>query len=739
MKEQLQLILKRLEAQLKQAQMSNDSLSKELKRIQQEKDVYKNSLSFKVGSFITFPFRFVQSFFVPKPKENPIKVSIDSVVFANDLLDVTGWAVSESNIKEVLVYFENDLIGQTNIGVFREDVMRSFPQNLKAKTSGFQLSIQSEDLTAEVIDIVVSDEEGFEVKLQKVVFPSTEDMSLNSQYQIFLQQNPFPVFEDCKERLSELAYQPLISVVVPVYNTNPEWLNACIESVLYQFYSNWELCLYDDASTSQETLECLKSWVDKDSRIKVRFGEKNQNISLASNHAIEMAQGEFVGLLDHDDELTANALFEVVSCLNIDKKLDFIYSDEDKIEPDGSFSDPHFKSGFNPDALLCQNYICHFSVIRKSLGDSVGWFRAGYEGSQDFDLFLRIAAITQRFQHIPKVLYHWRKVEGSTAQDVHQKDYAINASKVALEDYCFQQKIDARVESGLFPNSFRVKRLVSDEPLISIIVPFRDEFELLKQCVEGVLNETDYKNIELLLVNNQSQDSKLLAYLNEIDKADKRVRVLNFDEEFNYSKLNNWAVKHAKADYVLFLNNDIEVTKTDWLRSMVEHITREKIAAVGAKLLYADGAIQHSGLVVNENTAMHLNKGLLPTEQAYFERPHYIQNTSACTAACLLVKKPEFLQVGGFDEELFKIAYNDVDLCLKFRELGRLVVYTPYAELIHHESKTRGLDIEPEKLERFTQELKNYQSKWGEKYKAGDPYFNPNLLPSSEKVSLNIK
>ncbi|MBL4772625.1 MAG: glycosyltransferase family 2 protein [Alcanivoracaceae bacterium] len=728
-------------ALIKQKEKENQFLQNQLQTLLEEKKAIQKSISYKVGLIITFPFRFMLNLLSSKQNlpKNPIKATCDTALFASNVLEICGWALSDTQIKKIEVFLSGNFVGNAQLGIYRQDVEKAFSRYQYSAKSGFYFRL-NKSIFEDSVSLIVHDFNDNVIELEKIIIPSVNGMTLNAQYQIFLQRK-----ELTKEQLlhsfdkcNNLQYQPLISIIVPVYNVSSEWLNLCIKSVLNQYYSNWELCLYDDASTSKETIKCLRLWQEKDSRINIKFGLNNQGISLASNAAIEMAKGDFIGLLDHDDELTKDALYQVVDILNSDRKLDFIYSDEDKIDENGQYCDPHFKSDFNLDALLSHNYICHFSVIRKSIGEESGWFRAGYEGSQDHDLFLRIIRKTNNIYHIPKVLYHWRKIEGSTAIAVSNKDYAQVAAKKAIISYLKAEKIEATVLEGLFTNSFRVKRKLQGKPLVSIIIPFKDKYSLLQTCIESVLSKTDYQNYEILLIDNQSKNNKVLDYSKKLTQQHSNIYLYKFDQPFNYAKLNNWAVRRTKGTLLLFLNNDIEVINRDWLLAMLEQVQGSKVAAVGAKLLFSDNSIQHAGVVVSNIGAVHSNKHLQDGTTGYFERSNYIQNISACTAACLMMKKSVFIEVGGFDEELFKIAYNDVDLCLKIRQAGYLITYTPYAQLYHYESKSRGFDDSPEKSDRFNQEIKNYQQKWGKRYKDGDMYYNPNLSQNSEKISLNI-
>ena len=556
-------------------------------------------------------------------------------------------------------------------------------------------------------------------------------------YQHFIQKQAWgePTIDDIKIQIQNFDKRPLISIVIPTFNTPVNYLKECIESVTQQSYKNWEICIYDDASTNKETLALLKKYNEQIESIKVKFGEVNEHISGASNQAVKLAKGDFIGLLDHDDLLISDALFEVVKHININTEVDFIYSDEDKLTLKGQRVDPYFKSDFNLDLFLSNNYLNHFSVFKKSLFDKVDGFRKGYEGSQDYDLFLRMLSAKANFGHIDKVLYHWRKIPGSTAESYSAKSYPEEASQKALNDYLMREKIQGLIKKGEFPGSFRLERKLVTSSLVSIIIPFKDQVELLKTCVEGINKTVIYQNIELVLVNNDSQKQETLDYLESIKHHHT---ILKYSGDFNYSAINNYAVSKAKGEFVLLLNNDIEPLKTGWFEAMLEHIQRKKVGAVGAKLLYPDYSIQHAGVILGINgVASHGFKHLPHDTPGYFMRANATQNLSACTAACLMIKKSVFEEVKGFDAKNLKIAFNDIDLCLKIREAGYLIVYTPYAELIHHESKSRGLDSTPEKMERFASEVSFMKNKWKNTLQ-NDPYYNSNLTLEKEDFSLKL-
>ena len=575
------------------------------------------------------------------------------------------------------------------------------------------------------------------IKLSKSL-PANNTLSDEPHYDDFLKKRQKTLFtqEQCKVEVSQWKIQPKMSIIVPVYNVDHHLLDKCIQSVMSQIYENWELCIYDDASTNKKTLKCLETWSNKDSRIKVEFGKVNGHISHASNCAITNSTGEYICLLDNDDELTSDALFEVCKAINTNPELDFIYSDEDLIGLSGKFCSPHFKSDMNLELLLCHNYITHFAVIRRTIGDKLSWFRLGYEGSQDHDLFLRIVEITQNVYHIPKVLYHWRQLPTSTSLNYSGKSYADIASRKTLKDYATRNGIKAEIETGPGNGAYRFKREIHTSGTVSIIIPFKDQVSMLSACVDSIIAKAGYEQFEILLVSNNSTEKETFNYLKHIQSVDPRIVVLEFNNPFNYSEINNWAVKKSKGEFILLLNNDIEAISDNWLRAMVEHIQNEKVGIVGAKLIYEDDTIQHAGVIIGiGGVAGHSHRHSPADSNGYYYRPTASQNLSAVTGACLLTKRSVWDKTGGLDENLFKIAFNDIDYCLKARNAGFEVVYTPYAELYHYESKSRGYEDTPEKIERFKQETMRLQEKWSTHF-VNDPYYNPNLAKDREDFSL---
>lgn len=532
-----------------------------------------------------------------------------------------------------------------------------------------------------------------------------------------------------------LHYRPLISIITPVFNTDKKILEKMVKSVIAQTYSNWELCLVDGASTNSHVQDVLDKFSHQDNRIKVRYLNKNLGIAENSNQAIQMAEGEFIALLDHDDELTADALYENVLLLNQFPNADIIYSDEDKLDLEGVRCDPHFKPDWSPDLFYSMMYTCHFGVYRKSLVVKIGGFRDNFEGAQDYDLVLRLIEQTSEIYHIPKVLYHWRKTESSTSMRLDNKNYAKDSQIRAVSEHFQRLNISAEVSSGLADNLLRVKRSLLSHPKVSIIVPTKDQVDLLKNCIDSIEKRTGYKNYEIIVVNNKSEKTETLKYLNQILNK-PNITVLEYDYPFNFASINNFAVKHAAGEILLFLNNDTEVISEEWLESMVEHIVRPEVGVVGARLLYSNGIIQHAGVIIGiGGVAGHSHKYLPQNHPGYFSRAKAIQNLSAVTGACMMVKKKLFESLGGFNEKDLPVAFNDIDFCLRVRQKQLLIIYTPYAEVYHHESVSRGQDETPEKALRFQREVEYMLNHWGKALQK-DPYYNVNLTLIKEDFSI---
>ena len=477
------------------------------------------------------------------------------------------------------------------------------------------------------------------------------------------------------------AYRPLISVVMPVFDPEPAWLRAAIESVRRQAYPRWQLCIADDGSTREDVKRLLAEEARRDGRIVLRTLETNRGISAASNAALDMVSGEFVGFLDHDDELKPNALYEVVRLLNERRDLDYIYSDEDKKELDGSLTDAFFKPDWSPDFLMSVNYVTHFSVYRAEALRRVAGFRSEYDGSQDYDLALRVTESTDNIAHIPLPLYSWRKVPGSAAASLDFKDYAYEAGKKALEAALGRRGYSGSVEHGIVEGRYRARYDIRGEPSVLVIIPTRDRRDLLERCVESIRSASTYPRYEIMVVDNQSREPETLEYLEAFPG-----KVFRYPSEFNFAKMLNAAAEEAGgADMLLFLNNDTEVIAPEWIEAMLEHAQRPEVAAVGARLLLPNGEPQHEGILVGTDGAAAKNVSL-----EYFGLGRTIRNCSAVTAACMMIRQEVFRELGGFEEQL-AVAFNDVDLCLRAREKGYEIVYTPYALLYHDEGSSRGL------------------------------------------------
>lgn len=534
-----------------------------------------------------------------------------------------------------------------------------------------------------------------------------------------------------------LDHRPVVSIVMPVYNTPEVWLHRCIRSVLRQAYPYWELCIADDASTEAHVRTVLERYAAQDWRIKLTFRESNGHISEASNSALALAKGEWVALLDHDDELPSHALFLIAKAINERPQVGLLYSDEDKIDEDGCRFDPYFKPDWNPDLFHGQNMISHLGAYRKTLVQEVGGFRTGYEGSQDYDLALRCIEKLRAEQivHIPRVLYHWRAISGSTALKKDEKSYATIAGERALNDHLARTGVRDAVARAV-DHGYRVRRMISgtSQPKVSLIIPTRDRVDLLRMCVETILKKTDYANYEIVIVDNQSIEASTLAYFEDL-RGEERVRVINYDAPFNYSSINNVAVSSTEGDIIGLINNDIEVINHDWLSEMVSQVIRPDVGVVGAMLYYPNDTIQHAGVVLGiGGVANHAYAGMPRGYTGQMSRAALVQNLSAVTAACLLVRRTVYDAVGGFDTRL-QVAFNDVDFCLRVRALGLRNVWTPYAELYHHESASRGIEDTPEKHERFVGEVAFMTEHWGEQL-SRDPAYNPNL--SMEKADFSL-
>ncbi len=528
------------------------------------------------------------------------------------------------------------------------------------------------------------------------------------------------------------------SILVPLYNTPDVFLREMIDSVRAQTYSNWELCLADGSDDDHKEVgeTCLK-YSEDDPRIRYKKLNENLGISGNTNKCLEMASGEYIGLFDHDDILHPCALYEYMKVI-CEQDADYIYCDETTFK-DGSIDDMvtlHFKPDFAIDNLRANNYICHFSVFSRELIDNTGLFRSEYDGSQDHDLILRLTHNAKKIVHVPKILYYWRSHAGSVASDINAKSYAIDAAKGAVAAHLTQCGFEGfKIESSrAFETIFRIRYKLLAKPLISILIPSSDHVEDLRRCIDSITDKTSYENYEIIVIENNSSDKETFEYYEALKKH-PAIQVVEYKEAggFNYSKINNFGASFAKGEYLVLLNNDTEVITRTWLEEMLMYAQRPDVGAVGCMLYYEDYSIQHAGIVLGlgaHRTAGHSHYGMNKENLGYMGRLCYAQNVSAVTGACLMTKKADFDQVGGLNEDL-AVALNDVDYCLRLRRKGLLNVFTPFAELFHYESRSRGTDVTEEadkdKAERYNRECDLFKTIWKEELEKGDPYFNPNF------------
>ncbi|MBA2411153.1 MAG: glycosyltransferase family 2 protein [Gammaproteobacteria bacterium] len=542
-----------------------------------------------------------------------------------------------------------------------------------------------------------------------------------------------------RRHIAALGRKPLISVIMPVFNPPERFLRGAIQSVLDQLYDRWELCIADDRSTQPYVAEMLREYEGRDARIKAVFRDQNGNISACSNSAIALATGDYVALLDHDDALAEHALYMIAVAINEHPSANIIYSDEDKIDEHDQRNTPYFKTDWNPDLFYGQNIINHLGVYRASVVREISGFRLGFEGSQDYDLALRIIERTapRDIVHIPNILYHWRITSSAVSFSQRHLAWAGAAARGAIREHFARLGIDAEVDSAPdSPHYQRVRRPVPQPaPLVSLIIPTRDKVDLLQQCIDSILFKTAYSPLEVIIVDNGSVEPETHAYLTSVS-ADSRVQIIKYDQVFNYSAINNFAIRQARGDVIGLINNDIVVINEDWLTEMVSHAVRPEVGAVGAMLYYPDDTVQHAGVVMGiGGVAGHSHKHVPRGHHGYFDRLTLVQNVSAVTGACLLMRREIMDRCRGLDEENLKIAFNDVDLCLRIRALGYRIVWTPHAELYHLESASRGTDMAPEKFERFAREVRWMKNRWGDVL-LEDPYYSPNLTLDREDFSL---
>ena len=658
-------------------------------------------------------------------------------------LHISGWCLASwgEEIVDVRARLRAKVFG-ASYGILRPDVAAAYDTGAAALKTGFSMDVAvpfaSSTLILEARSLAGQWEQFFTTAVRGPLLWSrfSDEQESVGNYREWIRQYDVVTRADKRkiaQQISALARRPTISVLLPAYNSDPRWLRRAIESVRSQFYPHWELCAVDDASTEPHGWKLLERYARRNPRIKIRQRTQNGHISATSNDALEMATGDFIALLDHDDELAPTALYFIARALSERSNARLLYSDEDKLDKQGRRCDPYFKPDWNPDLFHTQNYVSHLTVYDAALVRQVGGFRIGFEGSQDYDLTLRCIEQLEPSQinHIPHVLYHWRISDQSTATFAAAKPYAHEAAIRAVQEHIARRQIAARV----VPHYANYQRVIysppGSRPLVSIIIPTRDRAALLRQCIESLIGKTDYRHYELIVVDNGSRELETIEYLESLASTG-RAAVVRVEGEFNYSKLNNIGVAHAQGEFIALMNNDLEVINPGWLGEMISHAARPEIGAVGARLWYPDGTMQHGGIILGVGgVATHAHHGIR-REHGYFARAHLTQNFSAVTAACFVLRKQVYQQFGGLDEVNLAVAFNDVDFCLRLAEAGLRVVWTPHAELVHHESASRGLEDTGTKQRRFLAEVAFMQKKWRHVLE-NDRFYNPNLSIESNK------
>ena len=685
-------------------------------------------------------------------KENLVEYHLDRVEILYDtMLEIQGWVVDQRGSVEVTVHQEDASLLDCRISRGRRpDVVerRHLDEEYKTQEIGFRISAALPEIKGREIilhfcgDSVTKTYDIDIEELRKQNKPKGflsrlfgKESVAEGGYEAWLARHKVDKRTFRRQKHAAFAQKPLISIVIPLYCTPLPYLKELLESVRRQSYENWQLCLAD-GSPDDKAKEFIEKHYGREKRIVYRKLEENGGISTNTNEAVALAAGEYLMLCDHDDTLEPDALYEIVKAIN-DTGADVLYTDEDKVSMDGQhYFDPNFKPDFNLFRLRENNYICHIFVVKKSLTDETGLLRSEFDGAQDFDFILRCCEKAQKITHIPKVLYHWRCHMDSTAADPSSKAYAYEAGRKAVREHYQRLGIDAKVEMTERPGWYRSHVKVQGNPLISVIIPNKDHTDDLELCLFSMTRKSTYRNYEILIVENNSEKEETFEYYKKLPDRYPKARVLTWEKEFNYSAINNFAAKEAKGEYLLFLNNDVEILTPDWMEEMLQNCQQENVAAVGAKLYYPDDTIQHAGVVLGlGGIAGHIMCRASKEDPGYFGRMISVQEISAVTAACMMVKKSDFDAVGGLDET-FQVAFNDIDLCMKFRAAGKKIIFTPYAELYHYESKSRGLEDTPEKQFRFDKEVKRFQEKWAQQLEMGDPYYSPNLSVTEGDCSL---
>lgn len=690
--------------------------------------------------------------------KDKIPMSVDEFVLDDRGISVSGWCIARENYSICLKDASGAVISGKIMDRRRTDVEQAYPECKKEWIHGY-LFTSKERIKGKVIVEVYCDgakeivqhsfrqalpmkigksikQQGWKVKvyyqqfgLKQTVRRAIEKLGGKEvrTYEAF-RRRYFPDKKELnRQRKEQFVYEPLFSIVVPLYKTPLPYLEDLIRSIQAQTYGKWELYLSDGSGKESLLKEVLRNYARKEKRIHIIENDCRLNISDNTNRALEQADGDYVVFVDHDDTLAPDALYECVKVLNREPDAEVIYTDSDKLSENGKrYSEPCFKPDFNLDLLRCQNYICHLTVIQKRFLDKVGYLNPNYSGVQDYDHILRCVERTNRIVHIPKILYHWRMCPGAVAVDTDNKPYTYELFQKILREHYERMGIQAEVKA-VFPGVVRTVYQLPYEPLVSVIIANKDHREDLMRCAESLEQESEYKNLEILIVENNSVSEEIFAYYDQVQRQYDNVRVLRYEKEFNYADIQNYAAVRAKGDYLLLLNNDTWLERPESIREMLGYCMRDEVGIVGAKLLYPDDTIQHAGVIVGlGGVADHAFTGMDKDEPGYCCRALCAQEYSAVTAACLMVKKSVYNAVGGMDVEL-KVAFNDVDFCLRVKEAGHKIIYNPFAVWYHDESKTRGAEDTPEKIERFRGEIEYFQRRWADFLYKGDPAYNPNL------------
>lgn len=712
-------------------------------------------------------------------KASTLNLCIDKVTLQGKKVIVTGWMYSKLG-KEVFNVCDGKgkPVNYTMKRISRPDVLTALKIK-EDKMLGVEIILNVDDINGQRFSICVKNkatQKKYSVNLRKVAFDATlpgrcwnavgprqllwnmryikhhgliefkhemgkKIRGVSTDYEIWLKKKQLSEAELERERNEKFEICPKYSIVIPLYNTPLNYLEELIESIVGQTYGNFQLCLAD-GSTQKDVGDFIRKKYGEDSRIVYRKLTENRGISMNTNEAIDMADGDFIMLCDHDDTIALNTLYEMTKAVNENPEIDVIYTDEDKVTMDGKhYFEPHFKPDFNLDYLRSTNYICHIFVVKKTIVDEVGTLRSEYDGAQDYDFILRCCEKAKVIHHIPKVLYHWRSHPASTAGNPESKLYAYEAGRKAVEAHYKRLGIDATVVMTENYGHYRTQFTIEGQPLVSIIIPNKDQIRMLDNCLTSIYEKTSYKNYEIIIVENNSIEEKTFKYYEKAAKRHSNLRVITWKDEFNYAAINNYAVPYAKGEYLLLLNNDVEVITPTWLEEMLGYCQREDVGVVGARLMYNDNAVQHGGVIIGlgeSRTAGHIVGDYHYPELTYQEKMRSAQDLSAVTGACLMTKRDIYQELGGLDEEKFKVAFNDVDYCLRVGELGKLVVYNAYVSLYHHESVSRGYEQKSGNVQRFEREVQNFKERWGTFIEKGDPYYNENMTLDSGYCTVRL-